>query len=112
MACHDDRALQVLEACRRVNVLVPEHVAVISTDNDEYLCELANPPLTSIDENPARVGYEAAALLDRLMNGESVPKTRLLLPPHGVVTRQSTDLLAIEDPYVARALTLHPRARL
>jgi LacI family transcriptional regulator len=104
MACHDDRALQVLEACRRVNVLVPEHVAVISTDNDEYLCELANPPLTSIDENPARVGYEAAALLDRIMKGETPPKTRLLIPPRGVVTRQSTDLLAIEDPYVARAL--------
>ena len=104
MACHDDRALQVLDACHRTNVLVPEEVAVMSADNDEYLCELAVPPLTSVDEDPARIGYEAAALLDCLMNGEPPPEQRLLIPPRGIVSRESTDLLAIEDPQVARAL--------
>jgi len=105
MACHDDRALQVLDACRRAGVLVPEEAAVLSTDNDEHLCELAVPPLSSIDENPVRIGYEAAALLDRMMNGEPPPAERILLPPLAVVTRASTDLLAIDDPCVARALS-------
>lgn len=105
MACHDDRALQVLDACRRAGVLVPEEAAVLSTDNDEHLCELAVPPLSSIDENPVRIGYEAAALLDRMMNGENVRPQRFVFPPIGVVTRASTDLLAVNDPHVARALS-------
>jgi LacI family transcriptional regulator len=104
MACYDDRALQVLDACRRAGVAVPEQIAVISADNDEYLCEMAIPSLTSIDENAAHIGYQAAALLDSLMDGQPPPTARLLVPPRGVVVRQSTDLLAIEDPHVARAM--------
>ena len=73
MACYDDRALQVLDACRRAGVAVPEQVAVISADNDEYLCEMAIPSLTSIDENAAHIGYQAAALLDSLMDGQPPP---------------------------------------
>ena len=104
MACYDDRALQVLDACRRAGVAVPEQVAVISADNDEYLCEMAIPSLTSIDENAAHIGYQAAALLDSLMDGQPPPAARLLVPPRGVVARQSTDLLAIEDQHVVRAM--------
>lgn len=106
MACHDDRALQVLDACRRTSTPVPEQAAVLSADNDEYLCELAVPPLTSVDENPSRIGYEAAALLDRWLDGQPPLDQRRLIPPRGVIVRQSTDLLAIEDPQVARALRL------
>lgn len=104
MACHDDRALQVLDACRRARVSVPEEVAVISADNDEYLCEMAIPPLTSIDENAAQIGYQAALLLESLMAGRRPPRKRLLVAPRGVVARQSTDLAAIEDRHVARAM--------
>jgi LacI family transcriptional regulator len=103
MACHDDRALQVLDACHRTGTLVPESVAVIGVDNDTHLCELAIPPLTSVDESPERIGYEAAALLDRLMDGATVPEQPILIPPRAVVTRQSTDVLATEDELVARA---------
>jgi LacI family transcriptional regulator len=106
LACHDDRALQVLEACRRVGVLVPEQAAVISVDNDPYLCELAVPPLSSIDDNPQEIGYRAAALLDQLMDGQPVPPAPLRIPPRGVVTRRSTDVLAIEQQHVAQALRL------
>lgn len=106
MACYDDRALQVLDACRRSGTAVPEQVAVISADNDEYLCQMAIPSLTSIDENAARIGYEAAELLDRMMDGQPPPALRLVVPPRGVVTRQSTDVLAIEDGYVASAMRL------
>jgi LacI family transcriptional regulator len=103
MACHDDRALQVLDACRRTDVMVPDSVAVIGVDNDQQLCELSIPPLTSIDENPARIGYKAAALLDRLMAGAAVPKSPILVPPRTVVTRHSTDVLATDDEVVAQA---------
>lgn len=106
LACHDDRALQVLDACRRVGVLVPEQAAVISVDNDPYLCELAVPPLSSIDDNPQEIGYQAAALLDRLMDGEPAPTEPIRIAPRGVVTRRSTDVLAIEQQHVARALRL------
>ena len=69
MAGNDERGLQVLDACRRAGAVVPDDVAVIGVDNDESLCDLAIPPLTSIDVNAEGIGYEAAALLDRMMSG-------------------------------------------
>ena len=105
MTCHDDRGHQTLDACRRADLRVPDDVAVIGVDNDSNLCNLCTPPLSSIDVNPSRVGYEAAALLVRLMRGARAAKEPVLLgPPRGVVPRQSTDLLAIEDRDVAAAL--------
>lgn len=105
-ACYDFRGRQVLDACRRRGIAVPERVAVIGVDNDELLCNLATPPLTSVIPNTHRTGYEAAALLDRLMSGrKSKPKPdSYLIEPLGIATRQSTDVLAIEDANVARAL--------
>ena len=69
MAGNDERGLQVLDACRRAGAVVPDDVAVIGVDNDESLCDLAIPPLTSIDVNAEGIGYEASALLDRMMSG-------------------------------------------
>ena len=105
MTCNDDRGLQLLDACRRAGVLVPDEVAVISVDNDDYLCGLAIPPLTSIDVLPQRIGYQAAALLDRMMAGTPPPKQPTLIHPGGIVTRQSTDVLATDDRHVLRAVT-------
>jgi LacI family transcriptional regulator len=105
MAAYDVRALHVLEACRVVGACVPEEIAVIGVDNDEQICELAIPPLSSIVQGGKRLGYEAAALLERMMNGEDVPhEPAITVPPVGIVTRQSTDVLAITDPEVATAL--------
>jgi LacI family transcriptional regulator len=101
MACNDDRGQQVLDACRRVNVLVPDEVAVVGVDNDEILCNLSSPPLSSVDINTLQVGYEAAALLDRLMGGAKAPKEPLFLAPRGVVPRGSTNVLATEDRELA-----------
>jgi LacI family transcriptional regulator len=98
MACHDDRGLQVLDACRRAGLNVPDEVAVIGVDNDEFLCNLAQPPLSSIDVGVERAGYEAAALLDRMMTGQEKEARTIALPPLGVVVRQSTDVIAIDDP--------------
>lgn len=105
MACYDLRGLQVLDACRRIGLAVPEEVAVIGVDNDELLCELSHPPLSSVIPNTHRTGYEAAALLDRLMDGDKIERgVTHLIPPLGIATRQSTEVLAIADRNVARAL--------
>lgn len=104
MACYDLRGQQVLDACRRQGIAVPDEVAVIGVDNDELLCNLSDPPLSSVIPNTHRTGYEAAALLDLLMAGKHVPALTNLIPPLGVATRQSTDVLAIEDRNVVQAV--------
>lgn len=103
---YDFRGQQVLDACRRVGLAVPEEIAVVGGGNDEVLCRLAWPPMTSIDPNPMATGYEAAALLDRLMNGEPMEGQRLLVQPLSTVARQSTDIMAIEDKDIAAAVRL------
>jgi LacI family transcriptional regulator len=68
------------------------------------LCDLASPPLSSVIPNTHRTGYEAAALLDRLMAGQRVAAKPHLIAPLGVAARQSTDVLAVDDRDVARAV--------
>lgn len=104
MACNDIRGQQVLNACRAIGVAVPDEVAVIGVDNDEVLCDLSDPPLTSVMPNTERIGYEAAALLDRMMAGAKSPKQPVFIEPAGIVTRRSTDVLAIEDRHIAAAV--------
>jgi LacI family transcriptional regulator len=97
MACNDIRGQQVMNACRRLNLLVPEEVAVIGVDNDLVFCELSDPSLTSVELDTLRIGYETAALLEYMMAGGKPPAAPILIPPLGIVTRRSTDVLAIED---------------
>ncbi len=104
VAANDLHGLRALDACRRAGVAVPEQVAVVGADDDAEVCELSDPPLSSVAFNPERVGYEAAALLDRLMARRARPREPLLVPPLAVSTRQSTDILAIDDPEVAKAV--------
>jgi LacI family transcriptional regulator len=104
MTCHDDRGLQALDACQAAGVSVPDEVAIISVDDDELLCSMFTPQLTSIDGNPEQIGYRAAELLDRMMAGEAPPRDPIHLPPRAVVLRQSTDTLAVDDPAIAAAL--------
>lgn len=104
MACYDFRGQQLLDACRRHNIAVPDEVAVIGVDNDELLCELSDPPLSSVIPSTHRTGYEAAALLAEVMQGRRVKGEAHLIPPIGVATRRSTEVLAIQDRNIARAL--------
>ncbi len=104
MACNDDRGRQVLVACRDAGLRVPEEVAVVGVDNDELLCELADPPLSSVALNAEAGGYRAAELLDRMMRGQSRKPQRLVVEPLHVVARRSTDIVALDDPEVAAAM--------
>ena len=104
LASYDIKAQLVLDVCRELEIAVPEEIAVLGVDNDELLCSLADPPLSSVVPNSRKTGFEAARLLDQMMNGDEVSKEGLLIEPLGVETRQSTDILAIDDTDVAAAL--------
>jgi LacI family transcriptional regulator len=103
MGCHDPVGQRILTACQALGARVPDDVAVLSVDNDEPFCEVADPPLSSVISNHVGVGYEAAALLDRLMAGAEPPHGPILLKPAGVAARTSTDVIAVEDPHIAAA---------
>jgi LacI family transcriptional regulator len=103
MACNDMRGQQVMNTCRALGVAVPDDVAVIGVDNDEVLCTLSDPPLSSVVPDTERIGYETAALLARMMGGAKASASEILIPPKCVVTRRSTDVLAVEDRQIAAA---------
>lgn len=103
-ACNDDRGREVLEACRFAEVRVPEEVAVLGVDDDDVFCGLANPPLSSVALNARTAGYRAAELLDGLMQGRIRKPRRIEVEALCVVTRRSTEVVAVDDPDVAGAL--------
>lgn len=106
LAANDKAARQVLDACRAAGLRVPEEVAVVGVDNDEMLCQLSNPPLSSIEQGARRIGFQAAALLDRMMSGWKPRRLKYVVAPEGMVTRRSSEIIAVEDENVATALTL------
>jgi LacI family transcriptional regulator len=104
MAATDKRARHVMEACKTIGLRVPEEVAILGVDNDEMLCHLVSPALTSVKQGTRQLGYRAAAVLDAMMNGVKPRQLKFVVPPEGVVCRGSTDVLAIEDSEVADAV--------
>jgi LacI family transcriptional regulator len=103
-ACYDRLGRQVLDACRALGAPVPEQVAVLGADDDELVCGLADPPLSSIALNAHAAGRRAAELLSDAMAGRPVAAEGHFVRPVGVTLRRSTDVLAIDDPVLARAL--------
>jgi LacI family transcriptional regulator len=103
-ACNDDRGQHILEICKLINLKVPEEVAVVGVDNDPMICEIGDPPLTSIALNVESAGYEAAKLLDDLIEKKKITKKQILVTPSHIVQRQSSDILAVNDKEVAAAI--------
>lgn len=101
---NDRVALVLLEICKEFQIPVPDKIAIMGVQNDDLWCEMAHVTLTSVALNGRKIGYEAAATLDRLFRGESSPDRLRLIPPIGVVSRGSTDIWAVDDPDVANAL--------
>lgn len=91
-------------ACTELGVLVPEEVAILSLETEDLLGRVVHPPISGVDIPVRRIGYEAAAQLDRLLHGKAADPDEIQLPPLGVTTRQSTDLVACSDPHVQQAL--------
>jgi LacI family transcriptional regulator, galactose operon repressor len=105
MACNDDLGQEVLEACKLAGLKVPDDIAVIGADNDEIVCGLADPPMSSVAINFERAGYEAAQALDALMHGGKRGSRRILVRASHVEPRRSTDIVALDNPHLRRALT-------
>ena len=104
LAAHDLLAMTVLDACEAANLRTPEQVAVLGVDNEEIICSCARVPLSSVDNDLFRHGYEAAQLLGRLLEGAAAPAHPILIPPRRVVVRASTDAIAARDSRLARIL--------
>ena len=102
-ACNDDRAVSVLEACKIAGLSVPEEVAVLGVDNDDLMCNISFPPLSSMELDFERAGFTAAEHLDELIQKKSGNKT-ILLKAAEIVQRRSTDTLVISDERVVAAL--------
>jgi LacI family transcriptional regulator len=103
-AAGDMWGFELVQAAREAELHVPDDVAVLGVDNDELLCEISHPPLSSIRIGGEQMGQAAVELLERLLRRKSPTSQPVHVPPLGVVTRQSTDVLAVDDPEVAAAL--------
>ena len=101
---NDCVAADLIDACDDAGLLVPEAVAVLGVDNDTLICESIPVPLSSVCHDLEGMAYQAAALLDRMMSGRKLPRKIARVPPKGLVTRRSSDILAVENLQVARAL--------
>ena len=103
-ACNDVRAQQAITACLDADIAVPEDISVLGVDNDELLCDLCTPTLSSIELANESMGFEAAEILDAMMNGQKVSTRKRFLKPLHVIQRHSTDTWAIDDPDVIAAM--------
>jgi LacI family transcriptional regulator len=104
MACIDERSQQVAEACKAAAMTVPDDVAIVGVDNDEMICNLSNIPLSSVAIDAEKGGYEAAALMSVMLKKQQSIRKSITIRPTHVVTRTSTDIVAVEDPHVAAAV--------
>jgi LacI family transcriptional regulator len=104
--CYNDCvAADIVDACIEAGIQIPGQVAVLGVDNDPVICDCVQVPLSSVRHDLEGMAYEAAALLDSLINGEPPPKVPKRISPKGVVTRKSTEVLAVENPKVGAALS-------
>jgi LacI family transcriptional regulator len=104
LAANDRYAWHAVDACRVAGLRVPDDVAVLGVDNDQLIVNLVRPALSSMELPGFRIGIEAARLLAELMDGAKQPAKPRLFAPTGIVSRASTDILAIEDASVVEAV--------
>ena len=105
LCAYDIQAQVVLDTCRNIGLPVPEQLAVMGVDNDTLLCDLSHPSLTSVAPDARGAGFHAAQLLDDLMHGRSTSRlTSRLMAPLGIVQRQSTDITAVSNKDIAKAI--------
>lgn len=105
MCCNDDMGKIVIENCKTCGVDIPGEAAVLGVDNDNLVCELTDPPLSSIYLDSRKAGFEAASLLDKLIKGEKTDGQIILHQPEAIITRRSSDIYAVEDEDVLKALS-------
>ena len=104
MACDDNQGNRITEICKVNNIRVPDKIAILGVDNDEIICNLSDPPLSSISQNIVRGGFEAAALIEHLLNDEEATYQDVVLQPVNIINRLSTDFYSTTDAHIQTAL--------
>ena len=104
MACNDRRGQHITEACAKAKLEVPYEVAIIGVDNDDHVCDISNPPLSSVALDVEKAGFRACELLEKMMAGKKLKPQTVVVHPTRVATRQSTNIIAVEDVLVSQAL--------
>lgn len=104
IAVTDARARHLLQACEYSKIAVPEELCVVGIDNEELIQYLSRVSLSSVEQGAREIGYQAAKLLHKLLNGQKAPGTPILIPPITVHTRNSTDYRSLSDPIVIQAM--------
>ncbi|WOO42047.1 DNA-binding transcriptional regulator [Rubellicoccus peritrichatus] len=104
MATNDDLGRRLVGLCQEADLRVPDDCAIIGVDNDPLICGMSNPPLSSVKIDQYQAGYDAAAMLDKMMKGKP-PKNLVVTAQVGeLIVRQSSDIIAVEDAAVSKAL--------
>ncbi len=106
VAAQDELGWWVCEACRRADLRVPHDVAVLGSNHRSAIADLCTPPMSSVAYDHEQCGYRAAELLDKLMQGKSLPREPIRIEPLGIVARESTRPSADRDPLVEQALRM------
>lgn len=104
MACDDTQGNKIMELCRVMGIKIPEEIAVLGVDNDEIICGLSDPPLSSVELNIVKGGYEAARLIERLLLDKDTISKDVVIQPITIINRLSTDIYATDDPLILKAL--------
>jgi len=104
LACDDNQAIKITEACRIADLKIPEEIAVMGVDNDTVVCNLSEPPLSSLHMNVEMGGYETAALIDKMIKKKTKEYKDIYIKPLNIINRISTDIYSTDDPYVLQAI--------
>lgn len=104
MVDHDPSAIPFMAACREAGLRIPEDAAVVGVNDEEFVCSVCDPPLSSIPLQTHRIGYESAALLQRLVQKAPLPPWSIVVPPGELIVRRSSDTLATTDKLVIDAV--------
>jgi LacI family transcriptional regulator len=104
MTCNDDFGIHIIEAANMAGIKVPEEVAILGVDNDEFICELYDPPMSSIDQEPETVGFKVAQVVKAIIKDGIKGDDKIIGNNFRIVTRRSTDIFAIEDEQLVKAL--------
>ena len=105
MACDDNHAHHITEICRQYHIRIPEEVSLLGVDNDEAICSLSDPPLSSLDQAVEKGGYEVAMLMDKLITNPDMSYEDVIVYPTQIITRQSTNIYSTNDRYIAIILS-------
>lgn len=104
LACNDDRGQHLISACKLGRLRIPDDISILGVDNDKFVCSLTYPPLSSIALGTEKAGYEVAQLLAKMMQKKKINNSSIMVRPTHVVTRQSTDIIAVEDKLLSDAI--------